>query len=392
MEYFFIIVAIAILGCVYQSVYLPFVNGSRMIDPLTKPTLARIQRIIRARDTKAREKEYKLKALDRQKREATAIEAATTKHESKLYEGQTKHYNLISAWDKELADITREEDERKLAEQKALEEAVRKRELEVWTANEKIRIQEYRDQRELEVKREKEERLAELSRREKEYSDKQRYWSKPEPEMTYTERRVGVHSVNVRNLPHTATTKIGNLVQGEIATIDGWVTSEDHHGNDIWFRTEIATVGSYGYSTRQGWVWSGSFTNTSTSGLPNLNENTDEFISRNAMGQIVHRYKAPSILDTQIQEDLSGTQRVEKARTEMQKNTDNAIDTLAEMYRIKMKEQSPKSLTSGAVLSTGTGLSLTNDGLVTSNQIWAPPAEHRFGPVPKEFQPIRHTG
>jgi hypothetical protein len=347
MEFIFLLFVIPILFAGYKWVYEPFEDGTRRIDPLKRPTLARVQRILRAKNTKAREIEMKILERDRQKSLTKELEASKEKHEKRMYEDQTKHANAISQWETELAEITREEDERKAAEaqqarmlalsrQKALEADQRKRELEIWTANEKIRLEKFKEQRALELEMERQERVSELARREKEYADKQRYWSKPstDPELSYTQRRVGVHSVNLRKLPHTGTAKIGNLVQGEIVQVDGWLSSEEHHGNDIWFRTQFTQKrkDGYGYINRIAYIWSGSLTNTSTSGLENLNEDTDEFTQKNAYGETIYTYKAPRQIDIEIENYLKNA-KVSEARQIMSKNTENALDVLTELHK-----------------------------------------------------------
>lgn len=342
MEFIFLLFIIPILFAGYKWAYEPFENGTRKIDPLKRPTLARVQRILRAKNVKAREIEMKILERDRQKALTKELESSKDKFEKRLYADQTKHANAISQWDAELAEITREEDERKAAEakaeelrqfklRKAADEAKRKRELEIWQANEKIRLQKFKEQQALENQRVQDERLAELARRERDYADKQRYWSKPEPEMSYTQRRVGVHSVNLRKLPNSCTSKIGNLVQGEIVQVDGWITSEPLHGNDIWFRMQFTQkrTDGYGYINRTGWIWSGSLTNTSTSGLPDLNEDVDEIVSKNASGQIVAHYKAPRKIDTQIEEALRNGKRVNNAQLAISQNApETAVNTL----------------------------------------------------------------
>ena len=74
------------------------------------------------------------------------------------------------------------------------------------------------------------------------------------------QRVVGVNGVNYRERPTTSANIIEEFVSGDILDLKGFVHGENVSGNDLWF------VGAY----RNGYLWSGAFTNTSTAGLPDI--------------------------------------------------------------------------------------------------------------------------
>lgn len=74
------------------------------------------------------------------------------------------------------------------------------------------------------------------------------------------QREVGNNGVYYREHPSTSATIIKEFAAGEILDFKGFIKGENVSGNDIWFK------GKY----TGGYSWSGSFTDSGTSGLPDL--------------------------------------------------------------------------------------------------------------------------
>jgi murein DD-endopeptidase MepM/ murein hydrolase activator NlpD len=81
-----------------------------------------------------------------------------------------------------------------------------------------------------------------------------------QPKPGRASRTVGNVRVNGRNLPTTKARIDQVLAPHTVGTFDGWRKGESVNGNNVWFR------GAFGHN----WFWSGAFTNTSVSGLPQV--------------------------------------------------------------------------------------------------------------------------
>lgn len=75
------------------------------------------------------------------------------------------------------------------------------------------------------------------------------------------QRTAGANGANGRGDPSTNGPVVGTIGPGVTATFDGWINGESIDNNKVWFRQK----------TTNQWYWSGGFTSTSTSGLPDLN-------------------------------------------------------------------------------------------------------------------------
>lgn len=84
----------------------------------------------------------------------------------------------------------------------------------------------------------------------------------PKPELQPYQRIVApAEGVVYRKAPNTGGERIEVFSKGEIVNFKGWVRGQAVDGNDVWF------VGRF----TGGYSWSGGYTNTSTSGLEDLN-------------------------------------------------------------------------------------------------------------------------
>lgn len=78
------------------------------------------------------------------------------------------------------------------------------------------------------------------------------------PEPTPTTRTAAADGAKVRSEPTTAAAQTGFIEADNQIVATGWAHAQDVSGNDVWFRHAA------------GWSWSGGFTSTSTSGIPEV--------------------------------------------------------------------------------------------------------------------------
>lgn len=294
----------------------PYFDGTKQIDHLKHPILARAQRIHRYKNVKAREIEartmwthFNTKRLEVE----TAIDKAIEK--SRL-DSQAEHLEGSYKWDTDFINITREEDERKrregeklLAEIKRKEEAaraeLREKELEIWTANEKARIARYKAEEAARQAEEDRRVTALLQQREKDIqslSKHKLFEHDPNNQTMF----VTVHGLYVRKLPTKDSRMIDNLSHNSWLTVNGWISHEEVYGNPIWFRL----------ANGQGWVWSGGVNSQSTTGLENLNHMKapgDTYELRSFDGSVSIKNTEPSELQSLIDAELSALKSEKQA-------------------------------------------------------------------------------
>lgn len=290
-------------------VYNPFANGTMRIDPHQYPTLARTQRILRARNVKLREKEQKALEESRRLQSQKALKAIEYKSATLLLETQKEHQKSMSVWTSEFntlmaPEIEREQAERQQAERAAWEER-RNRERKIWIEAEAKRVAQ---QQFLEDKAAKLREEAELLHQQEQAKQRfinagglvapanTRYSSlNLEDDASYGDRKVSVHGVYVRKSPTTKSKILANLTQYQSVSVDGWTTSEELYGNTIWFHLKASDVHP------GGWLWSGAVDKKSTSGLRRI-------------------------------EPVEDQKKVTKPRGKFTQNSENAFATLAEMH------------------------------------------------------------
>lgn len=287
----------------------PYMNGTKFVDPLKRPTLYRAQRILRANNTKARETEAKIKIQHFDSKRLEVEKAIDKAIEKNRLESSTIHAAEVEVWMNNFKAITAEEDERKRKEEEARLAEIRKieaakaeeerqRNIAIWEANEKVRLARFKaEQKALEDEQAR--RLASLTRkRDQDIQSLQTFRRQDNNNMSYGQRIVAVHGLYVRKLPTKAAREEGNLMQGASIGINGWIRGEELYGNPIWFKL----------ANDVGWVWSGGVDNKSTSGLINynyMNEPGDSFVTKSADGMICQTYTAPSQMQSMIDAEIA---------------------------------------------------------------------------------------
>lgn len=304
----------------------PYLNGTKKIDHLKYPTLARAQRIHRYSNVKAREIEasHKLSTL---KDKTFEIESNVNKEiEKNRLESQVIHEAEVEVWEESFKAITAAEDERKrkeeearLAEIRAKEaakaEEERKRNLAVWEANEKVRLARFMAEQKAMAQEEAKRLAAETRKRDQDIQTLQQFRMRDSNNMSYGTRIVSVHGLYVRKLPTKASREEGNLMQGASIGVNGWIRGEEVYGNPIWFKL----------ANDVGWVWSGGVDNKSTSGLINynyMNEPGDTFVTKSADGMICQTYSTPSQMQCLIDAELAALhkEREDAFHAELRRN------------------------------------------------------------------------
>ena len=320
-----VLIALSITGKLIE----PYMNGMKHIDRNKYPILSRAQRILRASNTKKREKEAKIK-LDHFNNKRLAIEAAT---EEKIIKARQKNMtdqaNDLYEWDCQLAAITAEEDARKLREASIAEAKkraaaeierarLREKELAIWTINEKARIARF-EAEQAALKAEEGRRVTELlQQREKDIqalSKHKMFDHDPRNQTLF----VVVHGLYVRKLPTKDSRMIDNLSTNSSITVNGWISHEEVWGNPIWFRL----------ANGQGWIWSGGVNTQATTGLENLNymkRPGETFQIRGGFGDVIRTVTEQSELQTLIDAEIAFLKR-EKQEIEDRKNDFSRIHT-----------------------------------------------------------------
>jgi hypothetical protein len=295
----------------------PYMNGTKFIDPFKYPTLNRAQRVIRANNVKAREIEARTKSnhFDSKRLEITkAIDKAI---EDNRLESMDEHLMELDEWDRHFEGITYEEDQRRLREEQArVAEQLRKekeaaaelreRELAIWTANEKARLDRFVAEQAA-LQRQEAERVALLlEQREKDIHALSKHHVGGQYDARNQHLFVNVHGLYVRKLPTKASRMVDNLSQNSWITVNGWIAHEELFGNPIWFRL----------ANGQGWIWSGGVHTQATTGLENLNylkAEGDSFVTKSADGMVCQEWTAPSELQQMVDKEIADLKREKQA-------------------------------------------------------------------------------
>lgn len=267
MEFLIVLAVLALItGATKIAVVDRFTSGQIAIDQYKYPTLHRAQKILRANDTKAREKE--------QTRALEATTTTNTKHLSIIKEAtqtvittkQEHHKELTDFWDQMFDYVNKPLEE--AATQKRLEAA-----RQAWKEQEKKRLE-----------------------------------SVPTVETTPARtqgvpslegRTVSVHQVNFRTRPATYAGLAGTYSHGALVWVNGWATGEALYGNNIWYR-----INPYSPRDQERWVWSGAFDSQDTKTLdrvyPKGSEKKAELRPLNPQGDPSSRLRADKITATQL--------------------------------------------------------------------------------------------
>lgn len=302
------------------------------------PLLARWRSIQRYKDVPARELEHlnTMKAIAA--RSQAEIDKEEAAHHKQLTLDRTKHQLALNDFDAAFKEITREEDERKAREEQAKKDAQIKADLEEaerlrqeraaeiaeanaqkeaqriqaakeWAENEKIRLAAFQLQQaqedaltavyEVNGFLAKEQRYLEATKNDHSWSgmvqraefyaerNARRVAARVAEDSSFGDRYVHVHSLYLRATPESTGTIRGRLAQGDKVTVIGWVIGQNYNTNEIWY---VLNDGSFGFS----FAWSGGFSKTSTSGLPNMTEQLrgepDITEVRNGAGEVAFTY------------------------------------------------------------------------------------------------------
>lgn len=262
------------------------------IDKLQNPILYRAYYINRSRPAELRQKEFEKRERFYEHQIANREVEFGRQKTAIVMKKQEPHAKLMQEW---MWDF--EEDVRaRQAEEARLAAIEKKRQMEEDAKKELERQAIYAANRQKEIEAERASQLDELKRRELRY-----YELNPGSREDYSSpvRVVGVHAVTIRSLPSTRVRAIAQRVTGAVMTVDGWINSEVHYGNGVWFRIVRCTEYPNG-----GWIWGGAFTNQSTRDLQNLNETGDEFVTKSADGMIVQTYTTPSPMEARIAQEI----------------------------------------------------------------------------------------
>lgn len=254
------------------------------IDKLQNPLLYRAYYINRSRPAELRQKEFEEREKMYQIRVANREVEIGRQITTAVMKKQTPHQELAASWDWDF----HEDDRAKAAEEARLNaEAAKKAEEE--------RQRRFAEERQKEIEAERAHALDELKRREHLYH----VVNNTRQDFPSPVRAVGVHEVTIRNLPSTECRAIAQKTTGAVITVDGWVYSEVHYSNGVWFRMIKSREFPEG-----GWVWSGAFSNQSVQGLRDLNETPDSFVTKTADGSVVQEWTAPTDLECQIANEI----------------------------------------------------------------------------------------
>jgi hypothetical protein len=262
------------------------------IDKLQNPTLYRAYYINRSRPAELRQKEFEQRERSYEwHRNNREVEFGRQKT-AIVMKKQEPHEKLMQEW---MWDF--EEDVRaRQAEEARLAAIEKKRQMEEDSKKELERQAVYAANRQKEIEAERASQLDELKRRELNY-----YGLNPGTREDYSSpvRVVGVHAVTIRSLPSTKVKALAQRTTGAVMTVDGWINSEVHYGNGIWFRIVKSTEYPKG-----GWIWGGALINQSTRDLKNLNEDGEEYTVKSADGMIVQTYTTPSPMESRIAQEI----------------------------------------------------------------------------------------
>lgn len=266
MEFLFFIFPLLLIFGGHKAIVEPFLNGKLEIDPYTYPTLYRAQRILRARNTKAREKELTKIQSDLDYQTTSTMLAIEAKSKEDLQKARSKHHDEILDWGNQFEAITAAEDAARLAEENRLR-------AEANAARQRV----------LEENRQKEREAIRQAAWDKNREDEARYnaqaktWANNPANSSYGTRYIDPNkTLNVREQPNTSSRLWGTLVPGLAVHLEGWIYGEalpyrETGGyNNIWFL--LRETGS-----DKLYIWSGGLTNASTAGIKNLNPPENDY-------------------------------------------------------------------------------------------------------------------
>jgi hypothetical protein len=286
----------------------PYLNGTKQIDRIKYPTLARAQRIRRYKNVNARELEFRRKNTEYSNKALEIEQKAIEQSRLNVLETQMNHTNDLHEWDLHFSDSTAEEDARKAAEAAAERARVqsirdklaaekREREFLFWQAEEKARIAQFMADQKAAQALEQQQATELMRSRENDIQALRKYYVPDHENQRFGYRIVNVHGLYVRKLPVKASRMLDNLTTDAMVSVNGWITGEEVYGNPIWFKL----------AHNAGWIWSGGVDNKSTSGLMNynyMNEPGDSFVQKNAYGEIVMRHEEPSEMKNLIDHEI----------------------------------------------------------------------------------------
>jgi hypothetical protein len=308
-----------------RSILTPYMNGTKEINRTKYPTLARTQRILRARNAKVREKEAQIKLQHFEAKRLAIEDEVYGKIEKARDNSRDLHGDEISEWnirfraitaerDAEIAREKAQRDAELRAREAAIREELRAAELEIWTANERERLKRFKAEQAALNAAESLRYTEEAQRRESALQGLRKYYVPDHHNQRFGYRVVNVHGLYVRNLPIKSSRMLDNLTTGAMVSINGWIQGEEVYGNPIWFK--LANEG--------GWIWSGGVDNKSTSGLVNynyMNEPGDSFTTKSADGTVVQTYECPSEMKTLIDAEILALEEERPIATEFRSNT-----------------------------------------------------------------------
>jgi len=303
MEFLIILLPLFIISYMVGRKFVnPYLLGTKQIDHLKYPTLARAQSIHRYSNVKAREIEARTKwtHFDTKRLEVTkAIDKAI---EDNRLENRDKHWTEIKEWEDHFKAITAAEDARKAAAAEKIAAAKRAKGMEVWTVNEKARLARFNAEQAYIKAAEDRKATALLQSRENDIQALSAHHVGGPANPANAHRLVIVHGLYVRKLPTKYSRIVDNLENNSWVTVNGWISYEEVYGNPIWFRL----------ADGKGWIWSGGVNSKATSALENLNHwstEGDSFTMKNAMGQVIWGHSEPSRLQGLIVQEMSDQRR-----------------------------------------------------------------------------------
>lgn len=247
MEFLFFIFPLLLIFGTHKLLVGPFISGKIEIDRIQFPTLERAQRILRASNTKARDRELEEALRTRRQLSGKATYDEQKIHHDRLNAKVKRNHEDLQSWQFRFnASIPP-----KPAGDPNTQEA---RFVGGYFTGEDTKARWAQD--------------------EANYNAKVKAWSgvsePDDPEDSYGVRYIDANMrVNVRTQPNTESRLWGTLLPNTTVSLAGWIYGESlshPDPNNIWFRLNL--VGS----SEEVYIWSGAVYNKSTSGLPNLNQ------------------------------------------------------------------------------------------------------------------------
>lgn len=166
---------------------------------------------------------------------------------------------------------------------------------------------------------------------------------------------------NGRTSPSTSSSVVQQIPGGDTGEFDGWIRGESVSGNNVWYRGKFS----------KNWFWSGSFTNTGTGGLTDLNPVTPTDPTKRVTNDVVRVRQEPTTKSASLRTYELGT-----THTIMGWKYGETVEGINEWFRTP----------DGWVWSDGfTNRSTT--GLTDLNNEPTPEPEPEPQPDPAEFTP-----